>query len=237
MSRKTTQTLAEIRKQNLIARGLLSEDEMKMRSQRALHISKQSHEEAEKLKSSISIAKKKDDARSALRARWLRERKVTGTIRTISTISTGKDDEGDKFLQEASKVSPGVFSFSEKIGREALRLTNEFRAKNRLPPCVWSKEIHEISKKHSQQMANHEKGFDHSGFEKRIHSLPFSTQNSGENIFRTNMEEGLAEQAVSGWISSPGHRRNLLGKYTLCGIGTVEDRDGMFFITQIFATR
>lgn len=44
-----------------------------------------------------------------------------------------------------------------------------------------------------------------------------------------------ARVAVEGWIKSPGHRKNLLGAFDLCGIGVAQSSGGEFFFTQLFA--
>ncbi|KAA6388321.1 MAG: putative CAP domain [Streblomastix strix] len=147
-----------------------------------------------------------------------------------------KREESDKFLLEAAKTNEGVVSPSERVGREILKLTNEFRIKNRKPPCIWSREIYEISRKHSEDMAKHKKGFDHSGFSERLRSIPYRTQANGENIYKTSEEKGVATQAVNGWINSKGHKANMLNDFNLCGIGTAHSSvDGMVYVTQIFA--
>jgi uncharacterized protein YkwD len=43
-----------------------------------------------------------------------------------------------------------------------------------------------------------------------------------------------AQQAVEGWKTSPGHRKNMLGDFSLTGIGIAQSSDGTYFFTQIF---
>jgi hypothetical protein len=40
---------------------------------------------------------------------------------------------------------------------------------------------------------------------------------------------------VDGWIKSPGHRHNIVGRYNLTGIGIVRDSAGKLYYTQLFA--
>ncbi|RUR12193.1 hypothetical protein ELY15_05865 [Legionella sp. km772] len=54
---------------------------------------------------------------------------------------------------------------------------------------------------------------------------------AGENIafgYRT------AQEVVKGWLSSPGHRGNILGNYNFMGIGIARDGRGRIYFTQIF---
>ena len=43
-----------------------------------------------------------------------------------------------------------------------------------------------------------------------------------------------AKIVVDGWIKSPGHRQNIVGRYNLTGIGIVRDRAGKLYYTQLF---
>ena len=48
-------------------------------------------------------------------------------------------------------------------------------------------------------------------------------------------DDDIAEKAVQGWMSSPDHRKNIVNpRYTLEGIGVVEDSEGRMLITQNF---
>ena len=42
------------------------------------------------------------------------------------------------------------------------------------------------------------------------------------------------QTAVTGWINSPGHRKNMLATNTVCGIA-VYCKYGHFYFTQLFA--
>jgi uncharacterized protein YkwD len=39
---------------------------------------------------------------------------------------------------------------------------------------------------------------------------------------------------VDGWKNSPEHRKNMLGDFSLTGIGIAQSNDGGYFFTQIF---
>ena len=41
-------------------------------------------------------------------------------------------------------------------------------------------------------------------------------------------------QAVEGWSKSPEHRKNMLGNFSLTGIGVAQGQEGRYFFTQIF---
>jgi uncharacterized protein YkwD len=54
---------------------------------------------------------------------------------------------------------------------------------------------------------------------------------SAENVAYGNI---TAKEVVDNWLKSPGHRRNIEGKYTITGIGVAKSSDGTIFFTQIF---
>ena len=58
---------------------------------------------------------------------------------------------------------------------------------------------------------------------------PYSA--AGENI----AHHANVEKAQAAFMSSEGHRRNILGSWTKVGVGIVTDRNGHIYATQIFA--
>ena len=59
---------------------------------------------------------------------------------------------------------------------------------------------------------------------------PFSA--AGENI----AHHANVDKAQAAFMSSPGHRSNILGKgWTKVGVGIVQDAQGFIYATQIFA--
>lgn len=123
----------------------------------------------------------------------------------------------------------------ERIGREALQFTNEFRAKQGLPPCTWSTALTRIGAKHSKDMGDGQVPFGHAGFDARVRAVPFAAQSVSENVAMNNSSSDVARVAVDGWIDSPGHRKNMLGKCNYCGIAVYQNASGMFYLTQLFA--
>ena len=43
--------------------------------------------------------------------------------------------------------------------------------------------------------------------------------------------------AVKGWLDSPGHHQNILGRYNLTGIGVAQNAKGEYYFTQIFVRK
>jgi hypothetical protein len=165
----TTQKLSEIRKQNMIARGILTEEQIKEKSRSSDNVYKKSHEEFEKLSCIIKMNQQKEEVRSILHNKFLASRKNNViTVNDFEGLRVKREEDKNRFLLEASKVFDGVLTYSVKVGKEALHLTNEYRLKYKLSPCSWSGEIHEICRLHSEMMGLEKKGFDHRGFEERF---------------------------------------------------------------------
>ena len=127
----------------------------------------------------------------------------------------------------------------DEIGKKCLKLTNNFRAKNKLPPLIWDDSIWRIAMTHSKNMGEKMVPFSHEGFDERIKLFPFYYSMACENVFKGfgYREYAIAPAAVNGWISSPGHKKNLLSDTTHCAIATYRNRRGEYYLTQMFARK
>jgi uncharacterized protein YkwD len=116
-------------------------------------------------------------------------------------------------------------------------LVNAHRARHALPPLQWDETLSGIARRHSEDMAAGRLAFGHAGFddrsaEIRLH-VPYRAL--AENVaWNTQPLERTAEVAVSGWLGSEGHRRNIEGRFLRTGIGAVRAAGGGFYYTQIF---
>merc|ERR1712151_391928 len=99
----------------------------------------------------------------------------------------------------------------------------------------WSQSLADIAEAHAQQMAKGQMPFSHEGFSDRVSRYPFPHMSAAENLAYNSGHSDPAGQAVHGWIHSPGHRKNLLGAFDLCGVGVARSSTGEFFFTQLFA--
>ncbi len=117
------------------------------------------------------------------------------------------------------------------------RLVNEHRVSQGLKPLTFNPKIAAIARRHSQDMATGRVGFSHGGFESRREKIAgFIAQPwIGENVAANNGDFLYAgEGAVSGWLQSPGHRRNIEGAYDLTGVGIAQGPAGEYYFTQLF---
>jgi uncharacterized protein YkwD len=130
------------------------------------------------------------------------------------------------------------------IMEEVVRLSNLERQKHGAPALSADKFLEKAAASHSEEMARLNY-FDHSsptpGRETphaRILLAGSNATKTGENLamFGNFPEPELAERAVTGWMNSPGHRRNLLDPgFTHIGIGIAKGTNAQYYITQNFS--
>jgi uncharacterized protein YkwD len=112
---------------------------------------------------------------------------------------------------------------------------NQYRQSQNLPPLVVDPIISAQAKAHSERMARvgH---ITHDGFNERVQSVAqeivyrSAAENVGYNVGYTQPEA----IAVEDWIGSPGHQKNMVGRYDLTGIGSARNAKGETYFTQIF---
>ena len=149
-------------------------------------------------------------------------------------------DDFNNYGNSSSFKSNDKFStVKDEIGKKCLELTNQFRAKNKLAPLKWDDSIWKISLTHSKNMGDGKVPFGHKGFNERIKQFPFHFSLACENVFMCQgySEYSIAENAVNGWINSPGHRKNLLSNTNFCAIATYRTSSGAYYLTQMFARK
>lgn len=116
-----------------------------------------------------------------------------------------------------------------------LKGINNFRAEQGRSALQLDAYISQIAKEHSQMMAEHKIEFGHGGFSERTHLLYKKFPHApgmAENVAYADLDN--TNPIVHSWLTSSGHRRNILGNFNLTGIGVAHDANGRVYITQIF---
>jgi len=135
-------------------------------------------------------------------------------------------------------------SYLSQLEREIYHLTNDVRQKYRVSTLTWESSLGEVARNHSIDMLSrnffsHVNPEGRSPHDRIIAGYRFSLSMSGENIWSgTGHESGetnlLARTIVESWLSSPGHRKNLLNpEFTDIGVG-VAARGKDVRATQVF---
>ena len=144
----------------------------------------------------------------------------------------------------SARVPSAGIPYSFELERAIYRLTNEVRQKNGVPTLTWENSLRDVARAHSADMLARNY-FSHNSPEGRTPNdriqahCPISLTMSGENIWMGSNYQNrdirqLARTIVDNWMSSPGHRLNLLHpEFTDIGVGVATN--GMDVqVTQIF---
>ena len=114
-------------------------------------------------------------------------------------------------------------------------LLNSDRARYGLAPLVIDPELCRIARIKSQDMRDNQY-FAHTSptygsVRDMLSHFGYAYTAAGENI----AHHASVEKAQAAFLSSPGHRRNVLSSfYTRVGVGVAVDRNGFVYLTQIF---
>ena len=164
---------------------------------------------------------------------------VIGVTTARAEISTSiPAEELPQTEQQSSEIKNSPSVPPVVIGRSELSIlnrVNQYRQSKNLPPLTIDPIISAQAKAHSEKMARVGK-IGHEGFNDRVQSV------SKEIVYRSAAENvgysvGYAQPeaiAVEDWIGSPGHQKNMVGRYDLTGIGSAKNAKGETYFTQIF---
>lgn len=117
---------------------------------------------------------------------------------------------------------------------DVLTLINKYRRGKGMSTLVMNNVVSEEARKHSQNMASGKVPFSHDGFNTRSKTITTklpTTKSVAENVA---YGQRSAQEVVTDWIKSPGHKMNIEGNYTQTGIGIVADSKGVLYYTQMF---
>lgn len=119
--------------------------------------------------------------------------------------------------------------------QKALNLLNADRAAQGLPPLTLDSELSRIARIKSQDMKDN-RYFAHTSptygnAASMLKTFGYSFNGVGENI----AHHATVEKSQAAFMSSDGHRRNILGsQWQKVGIGVCYDNQGFVYVTQLF---
>jgi|SRR5208283_5143067 len=124
-----------------------------------------------------------------------------------------------------------------KEEQEIVDYTNAERAKLKLPALTPDPLLFKCAHLHSENQAKQKMlahVLDGKNWENRIDAVGYDWKHCAENLSQINTWD--AKKVVSSWMTSKDHRPNIVDKEsTQIGIGIVK-KDGIYYITQVFAT-
>lgn len=185
------------------------------------------------------------NAKSALK---LIEQRYCGVLLDPQFAEVGVHRRGNRWqLVLARPLIDRELGDWQTAGQEVLSRTNEARAKARrcgsrhyeaAPPLRWNEQLGKAALVHSQDMADVDffshQGSDGSQVGQRARREGYQWRGVGENLAAG---QGNPEQAISGWLASPGHCANLMDpRYTELGAAyaTNPKSDAVIYWTQVF---
>lgn len=149
------------------------------------------------------------------------------------------------FTPQGGSGQPGI-SHLEQVETLVLTLTNNVRRQRGLPALLPEETLRLIARQHSDDMLRR-RFFSHENPDGQTPADRIALQHrrligaTGENIWGGSsaivpIGSHLAETIMNGWMSSPGHRDNILRReYTHLGVG-VSAQGGDVRATQTFAS-
>ncbi len=119
------------------------------------------------------------------------------------------------------------------------RQINQYRRSKGLPALKLDSRISAIARQHSKQMSDNQVAFGHSGSSSRYKAISklIPWKGVAENVAYNMGHSNPGKVAVDGWKKSPGHNRNMLGKYQVTGIGIAKNSRDEYHFTQLFVNQ
>lgn len=111
---------------------------------------------------------------------------------------------------------------------------NRYRRNKGLTPLQPHPLLKAEADRHSQNMAAHKVAFGHAGYDDRKYRILTKLQTATAIAENAAFGKLSASVVVSKWLQSPGHKKNIEGRYNLTGIGVKRGKDGYLYFTQIF---
>ena len=152
----------------------------------------------------------------------------------VGQTSTNKSEQNKVLSMSSPRLTSPVRIKSTDLERSVFDQINRYRASKGLPKLSLNAKISQQARIHSQNMAKGKVPFSHQGFVKRVGAIPIPYRSAGENVAFNLGYSDPAQEAVTGWIHSPGHLTNIKGNYNMTGIGVATNSQGKVYLTQIF---
>lgn len=108
---------------------------------------------------------------------------------------------------------------------------NSYRTSSGLPPVELHSGLASLAREHAQAMADQGRLFHSSNLGGRVGSVVPDWSAVAENVGTGRSMQEIDEA----FMASSSHRANILGDFTLAGVGAVTDAHGKLWVTQVFA--
>ncbi|WP_410539762.1 CAP domain-containing protein [Streptomyces sp. KL2] len=175
-----------------------------------------------------------DDRAHSWQGRYSDGRSPASTRTSRSTPQKTRTPGASPSTSPAPRASaPSTPAPADDAAARVVELVNSERSKAGCAPVKMNEKLAEAARAHSRDMADHRNmshtGSDGSGPGDRISRAGYEWRTYGENVahgYRT------PESVMNGWMSSPGHKRNILNcSFEEIGVGLAQPGD---YWTQTF---
>ena len=149
------------------------------------------------------------------------------------TVSSGIDTPQNLSFQITDAIS------LREMEQAIFNRINNYRVSKGLRPMMWNADIAQQAREHSRNMAKKIVPFGHQGFDQRAKAIDRSvnSRGTGENVAWVMSRRDPAGQAVDAWIKSPHHLDNIVGDFSMTGIGIGLSSHGEYYFTQEFVRK
>ena len=118
-----------------------------------------------------------------------------------------------------------------------IALTNEERGKARVPPLTVDPRLTDAAERHADRMAKRDRlshTLDGRTVAERVRAAGYEYRTVGENIA---WNQRTPAEVVGGWMTSRGHRQNLLSNdFTHIGVAVATNAKGEPYWVQVFGS-
>lgn len=154
---------------------------------------------------------------------------------TVTASCAGYSDSAITIPVTIQAVTVTVSNRYADVAKEIMRLINVERRNAGISQLQYLTDLDtscQLRAQEASQLWSHTRP-NGSGWETVLDELGLSYQSKGENLFASNILD--AAVAVEGWMSSPGHRENILRpEFQAAAVGIVRGSDGDYYICQHF---
>jgi hypothetical protein len=144
------------------------------------------------------------------------------------------------FMVLVALLSVWWVTAQDPFNTDLIRLVNQARASNNVPPLVINLALNQAAQAHSEDMARMNNlthvGSDGSQFWQRAERFGYIMINGSQNVLsRTDL---VAQNVFNDWQASITHNANMLNAdYQEIGLGYARAANGTYFFTMLFGTR
>ncbi len=169
----------------------------------------------------------------ALSALVLASGLTTVPIPNQTSTNTSTRNKLLSLFSSQAAISTPTFKTTE-LEKSVFDQINRYRAAKGLRKLTLNADMTRQARIHSQNMAKGKTPFSHQGFEGRVKAITIRYNSAAENVAFNRGYSNPVQEAVTGWIKSPGHLKNIKGNYNLTGIGVATNNQGEVYLTQLF---